>query len=266
MGGTMDTCERRHRAFSLVELLVVLGIIGLVMGIILPAVANARKSAKTTACLNNLRQIGAFYVIYANGNRLAIPIGTTAIRPDESHHTRVNNLLLYDGQPGSAAGPLLLAGLFDRTSVKMLHCPLEKEDELTWDVQADHYERFFNKVPTTIQISYSVRPVESVWIAGGEGTTYPRPMPQLHKLKNRALIAERPQAPSRNHGQSRNPTIQVLYTDGSVRASQFSAYKAEWKDYTALPNPGWDYPTNIHAMSVNDDPGLPSIWNVLDRN
>lgn len=262
----MDSRFWRNRAFSLVELLVVIGIIGLVMGIVLPSLASARKSAKTTACLNNLRQIGALYVIYANSNRLAIPVGTTAIRPDEGHHTRVSNIMLYNGQPASAAGPLLLAGLFDRTSVKMLHCPLEREDELTWDAQADQYQRFFNKEPATIQISYSVRPVESVWIVGGDGTTYPNPMPQLHKLKNRALIAERPQAPSRNHGQYRNPSIQVLYTDGSVRTSLFSDYKAEWKEYTALPNPGWEYPTNIHAMSVNDNPELPSIWNVLDRN
>lgn len=262
----MDARGSRYRAFSLVELLVVLGIIAVVMAIILPSVASARKSAKTTACLNNLRQIGAYYVIYANANRLAIPIGTTAIRPDESHHTRVNNLLMHGGHPGSAAGPLLLAALFDRTSVKILHCPLEKEDELTWDVQAEQYERYFNKEPATIRISYSVRPVESVWIIGEEGTTYPNPMPQLHKLKNRALLAERPQSPSRNHGQSRVPSIPVLYTDGSVRSTPFSDYKAEFKGYTAFPNPGWDFPTNIHAVSVNDDPGVPSIWNVLDRN
>ncbi len=65
--------HRRAVAFSLVELLVVLGIIALLLSILLPVISKARRAAQTTACLANLRTIGQAMRAYAADHRDYIP-------------------------------------------------------------------------------------------------------------------------------------------------------------------------------------------------
>src|SRR2546429_208488 len=64
-----------NRAFTLVELLVVIGIIAVLISVLLPALGRAREHANSAACLSNLRQIGMAAFMYAQQNKGQLPLG-----------------------------------------------------------------------------------------------------------------------------------------------------------------------------------------------
>src|SRR2546426_12719799 len=63
----------RLRAFTLVELLVVIGIVVLLIAILFPVLAKARASAMAVQCKSNLRQIGVAVRLYLQDNRMRFP-------------------------------------------------------------------------------------------------------------------------------------------------------------------------------------------------
>ncbi len=71
------------KAFTLVELLVVIGIIALLISILLPALNKARKAGQRVACMSNLRQVGMGMMQYTFDNRNALPLADVQVSTSE---------------------------------------------------------------------------------------------------------------------------------------------------------------------------------------
>jgi prepilin-type N-terminal cleavage/methylation domain-containing protein/prepilin-type processing-associated H-X9-DG protein len=64
---------RKVRAFTLVELLVVIGIIAVLIGVLLPVLSRSRENARRVGCASNMRQLATALLMYANNNRQRFP-------------------------------------------------------------------------------------------------------------------------------------------------------------------------------------------------
>jgi prepilin-type N-terminal cleavage/methylation domain-containing protein len=159
---------RRYEGFTLVELLVVIGIIAVLISVLLPTLAKARESANRTQCLSGLRQMATFLNMYANSFNQQVPLGF--ISSGNASAASGNNYYLSiasatpDGDPPRLVRYVGL-GLFLKVgyvkeggatagSAKMFFCPSFQGDLY------HSYDSTLNKWPpsgNSVRCTYSVR-------------------------------------------------------------------------------------------------------------
>jgi len=72
---------KRGRAFTLIELICVIGIIGILIALLMPSLIRVRESARSLKCLSNLRQLGIAFHSYAAEQNGYLPYPTTLLYP-----------------------------------------------------------------------------------------------------------------------------------------------------------------------------------------
>jgi prepilin-type N-terminal cleavage/methylation domain-containing protein/prepilin-type processing-associated H-X9-DG protein len=190
------------RAFSLVELLVVIGIVGVLIAILLPTLSRVREQARRTHCLSNLRQLGHAMLLYANAHNDRLP--NTNPPQTTADYDSVNAVLVALNRDYVRAA-------------ETFHCPSD-QDPAPGAIETADYT-----LPDSARVSYEFYSI--FW--------EPEYGPKLTKIHSAPLAWDlngaAPKDISQNHGTGGG---NVVYGDGH----------AAWQDAKEWDDTNWPTP------------------------
>ncbi len=264
--------SKRRRGFTLVELLVVIGIIAVLIGILLPALATARESAKRVACLSNLRQLAVITRIYGSNNHQYVPIGRASNLLWVNYWFVDNTDAPTAGGGGNTHPELYMFGSLYAERLmadgRIAYCPSQRDADWSYNTATNPWPPVAYPVGTSAlqtRASYSMRTDPTYVVAQNTVSTYlayPWPtnyrFPKLSDLNGLTIMSDLVTHPTSTLTGHRNGMNRVL-ADGSAAFVNLSARDAAGNNLSY-----WIAHTQANFSTTTKNKSVTAIYGILD--
>jgi len=230
-----------RRAFTLLELLVVVAILALLLAMLLPALNRSKAMARRIQCMSNQRQLTAGLLTYAADEMGAVPVGYEGAK-------QFNYLIYNKWKRNNAIGGLMAYGRLYATGIvdweEPYFCPdstlLDSDKANPWPPGADPNEN--------TRSDFASRP-----IANWAGGMFPNPMPKVQTLsRSVVLTADRVSTPAH---------VSYVHVEG-VNAGRITG-AVGWIPLEAFESELNNIPNGPFSSSYNDR--QQAVWDAMDE-